>query len=312
MNDLFANISILGLLGAIAGGFFGAAFGALVVFVFTGFILFVAIAILIASGDATFLNQVALGPFGPHISFAGGVAAAAYAYKKGILETGRDIVTALINFKNPSILLVGSIFGVIGYVMHAILLAMPIGAKTDAVALTVVLTAIIARFVFGKTGLIGTHYENKSGLERFRPCEKHSWIAYQDGWKITSLTGLFVGLLSAWVSVILLSAYPESSGVILFGFALSAASLFFLTMNITVPITHHITLISAVAVSLFFSSIANQTLLVIIGAIAGLFAAIIGQVLSRFWLIRGDSHIDPPAGSIVVMTTILIFISAAI
>nr|WP_300652388.1 hypothetical protein [uncultured Anaerobutyricum sp.] len=33
--------------------------------------------------------------FGPHIAFAGGVAAAAYAKKKGVSENGADIVSAL-------------------------------------------------------------------------------------------------------------------------------------------------------------------------------------------------------------------------
>ncbi len=312
MENLFSNITVLGLLGALAGGFFGAAFGALVVFTFTGFALFIGISIILAHGDVAFLNQVALGPLGPHISFAAGVAAAAYAYKKGLLESGRDIVTALISLKSPSVLIVGAIFGVIGYVMQAILIQTPIGSKTDSVALTVVASAIIARFAFGKSGLMGVHHSGKTGMQRFEVCEQHSWIVYQDGWCMTSLTGLFIGGLSAWASVVLLIAYPQASNVILLGFAISAVSLTFLGMGIAVPVTHHITLVSAVAVSLFMDTVVDPTALVIIGSLAGLVVAIIGQVLSRFWLIRGDSHIDPPAGSIFIMTTILILISIAV
>ncbi len=72
------------LLLAFAGGIAGALFGALPNFIFCGFVAIVGAALAIATKDPSFSNAVAWGPwFGPHIGFAGGVAAASYAAKKG-------------------------------------------------------------------------------------------------------------------------------------------------------------------------------------------------------------------------------------
>ncbi|MDR9829680.1 hypothetical protein RCJ22_29255 [Vibrio sp. FNV 38] len=313
MENIF---NVMQLAGAIAGGFLGATFGALVAFVFTGFAILVGIAIVIGSGDPTFLNLIGLGPFfGPHISFAAGIAASAYAAKKGWLESGRDIVTPLVSLGKPKVLLVGAIFGLFGYLVQALLMSVDgLGNYTDSVALTVVISAVVARLMFGKSGIIGEHYQGKKGLKRFETCDKHSWIPYQDSFPMSATLGLFIGAMSAYAAYELLVLYPapEAQGVILFGFAISAISLLFLGMNVMVPATHHITGVSAVAVSLFIGVIDNQFILITVGAVCGLLAAVLGQLFARFWLIRSDTHIDPPASAIWPMTSALILISLAI
>ncbi|MBC7001278.1 hypothetical protein BIZ37_01810 [Photobacterium sp. BZF1] len=313
MDSLF-NISVMGILGSFAGGFLGAVFGGLVAFVFTGIAIIVGIAIIIGSGDSAFLDLIGLGPvFGPHISFAGGVAAAAYASHKGWLANGRDIVTPLVSLSRPSVLMVGGAFGLGGYLVQSILAGIEgIGANTDSVALTVVLSALAARLMFSKCGIIGQHCEGKHGLDRFKTSEQHSWLAYQDTFPMTMILGLFVGAMSAWSALELLKAYPDAPGVIFLGFAISAISLLFLAMNVLVPATHHITLVSAVAVSLFIGVVPNDVALVTIGAISGLCASVLGQLFARFWLIRADTHIDPPASAIWPMTTALILISLVV
>ncbi|MDG3087601.1 hypothetical protein P7F88_16645 [Vibrio hannami] len=310
----FFNISVMGIFGAAAGGFLGATFGGLVAFVFTGIAILVGIAVLVGGGDASFLNLIGLGPFfGPHISFAAGVAAAAYAAKKGWLESGRDIVTPLVSLSRPSVLLVGAGFGVFGYVVQSVIASIDgIGANTDSVALTVVISAVVARLMYSECGIVGQHCEGKKGLDRFKTCEQHSWLAYQDTFAMTAWLGIFVGAMSSWAALELLKAYPEAPGVILVGFAISAVSLLFLAMNVLVPATHHITLVSAVAVSLFMGVVESETTLVIIGALAGLIAAVTGQLFARFWLIRADTHIDPPASAIWPVTSALIFLSVAV
>jgi len=58
---------LLTLLIAAGGGFFGAAIGGLHAFIFTGFMVLVGSAIIMAGGSPEFLNYVAFGPaFGPH------------------------------------------------------------------------------------------------------------------------------------------------------------------------------------------------------------------------------------------------------
>ncbi|WP_394244216.1 hypothetical protein [Vibrio astriarenae] len=313
MENMF---NVMQLAGAIAGGFLGATFGALVAFVFTGFAILVGIAIVMGSGDPTFLNLIGLGPFfGPHISFAAGVAASAYAAKKGWLESGRDIVTPLVSLGKPQVLLVGAAFGLFGFVVQqSLMLVDGLGNQTDSVALTVVISAIVVRLMFGKSGIVGKHCEGKTGLKRFQPCKEHAWLPYQDSFSMSAVLGLFVGAMSAYAAYELLTLYPqpEAQGVLLFGFAISAISLLFLGMNVMVPATHHITAVSAVAVSLFMGTIENQFMVITLGAVCGLLASLLGQLFARFWLIRADTHIDPPASAIWPMTSALIVISVAL
>ena len=75
-------MSFIAILVAFAGGIFGAAVGALLAFVILGFLILVAVAAQSMGAD---LMSIPLGPaFGPHVGgFATGVAAAAYAAKKG-------------------------------------------------------------------------------------------------------------------------------------------------------------------------------------------------------------------------------------
>ena len=63
---------------AFAGGALGAALGASAAFIFTGLFVLIGVAIAAGGGGKEFIGAVAFGPLlGPHISFAGGVAAAA-------------------------------------------------------------------------------------------------------------------------------------------------------------------------------------------------------------------------------------------
>jgi hypothetical protein len=308
------HIDVFDLLGSLAGGFLGAVFGPLIAFVFTGFAVLAGVLALLATGDTGVLDDFAFGAFfGPHISFAGGVAAAAYAGRRGYLTNGRDIVTPLVSLAKPDVLGVGALFGGLGYLIQQVALQIPwFGGHTDTVAFTAVVSAVIARYAFGRTGLVGHHRDGHRGRRRFIPDEHHVWLAYQQSPAIALLLGLGIGALSAWSSVALLARYPTATGVIYLGFAVSAISLLFLAFGVGVPATHHITLISAVAVNAFLPTVGadHQVSLLLIGATAGGFTGLLGETFSRFWLIRGDSHIDPPASSIWPMTTVVLALAA--
>lgn len=309
------HIDVLDLLGAAAGGFLGATFGALVAFVFTGVAVVAGVVAVIGGGDPAFLDTVAFGPFfGPHISFAAGVAAVAYAARRGWIVSGRDIVTPLVSLARPSVLLVGAGFGVLGLVIQQAALAVPgFGSHTDTVAFTVVVSALVARLAFGRTGIVGRHSEGLTGWKRFSPTAEHVWLAYQQRPTMALLLGVFVGGLSAWSSVELLAAYPDAAGVIYLGFGISAISLLFLAFGISVPATHHITLVSAVAAAAFAGKVGGgQVATVLIGALVGGLTALVGEAFSRFWLIRGDTHIDPPASAIWPMTTAVLLVAAVL
>ena len=160
------------LVAAAAGGFFGAAIGALQAFIFCGLTVLLGVVGIFGNASAVFISYVPFGPvFGPHIAFAGGVAAVAYARKRGLAD-GRDIVTPLITSRQPTVLLVGAIFGMLGYVIHAAIAAIPwFGGHTDSVALTVVVSALIVRFAFGSSGLVSAVSRRKT---RSRPGRAHS------------------------------------------------------------------------------------------------------------------------------------------
>lgn len=141
---------------------FGAAIGALPAFILVGFAVLVGIAAGLSGSQFDVLGQIAFGPvLGPHISFAGGVAAAAFAARRerDDIDDGTNIVTPLAGLGDPLPLLVGGIFGAGGYLLQLLLTALipPVEAGfyttyTDVIALVVVISAIIARVAFGRTG----------------------------------------------------------------------------------------------------------------------------------------------------------------
>lgn len=284
-------MTLLGLLGAFGGGIFGAAIGALPAFILVGLLILVGIAINAGGGGGAFLFSISLGAlFSPWTGgFAAGVAAAAYAAKKGKLESGRDISTAVMGLNMPSALIVGGIFGVLGYVIVNVLGGF-LGSWTDVGALTVVLSAIIARLIWGSKGIFG----KCSGANRYAPDDATKWLVWQSGTLQKIAIGLGAGLFAAY-------AAKADPNWLLLGFAFSAFSLFFLQYGTKVPVTHHITLTAAVATA------ASGSL--IWGAVFGLIAAFVGDFMSHVFLIWGDTHIDPPACTIVVLTTLSILLA---
>ncbi|WIY84025.1 hypothetical protein [Propionimicrobium sp. PCR01-08-3] len=301
---------ILMYLAAFGGGFLGATFGALFAFSFVGITLIVGIAVAIATGgDASWINLVSFGPFfGPHISFAGGVGAAAYAHRRGYLTGLRDIATPLVSLAKPDVLIVGGLFGVGGLVVSDIVSIIPwLGTHTDLPGITVIISGIAARLIFGKTGIIGPNSEGLTGKARFTPNDTDCWVRYQEGWGNVAVLGLGTGLLSAWATIALSEAFPDAAASIpLLGFGISAASLMFLTLGAGIPVTHHMTLIAAISASNFLAITGNPVAAVLIGCLFGGISALVGEGFSRLWQIRGDTHIDPPASAIWPMTCVVL------
>lgn len=296
--------SLAALAGAFGGGLFGAAIGGLPAFVFTGFAVLTGVGIALAGGDFDFLGQIAFGPvFGPHIAFAGGAAAAAYARRRGELPDGKDIVTPLASLATWDVLLVGGAFGAGGYLLQ-IALGGVLGNYTDVIALIVFISGVAARLLFGNTGLLGKVTNDEFSGNRFTPGGEQVWVEYQQDWLQAAVIGLGSGLLAAFASLAILEAVPDataSANVI--GFGISAATLVFLALGLEFPVTHHMT------ISASYAAVATGNLWV--GVIAGVVAALVGEVGSRLFLIHGDSHIDPPAWAIFIMAA-FVFVPAAL
>jgi hypothetical protein len=287
------EFSILYLVAAFGGGIFGAAVGGLPAFILCGVAAIVGAGIAAATGDGTFSSIVAWGPIlGPQISFAGGAAAAVYAAKKGKLPGGgRDIATALLGLNSPDILLVGGLFGVIGYLLQWLFANLPmIGDMgfTNPIALSIVVNAIIARLVFGKTGVFG---KVRAGDNRWRVSDVASWLPWLDS-PLTLLTvGLGFGIMVSWSSVQL----PAAAGL---WFGIATVTLFFLQFGVKVPVWHHIAL-------------AAEQVIVFAGAdiwwgvAFALLATYLGDFYGQLFTAHGDSHIDPPSATLFTTFTIM-------
>jgi hypothetical protein len=321
------------LLAAFAGGAFGAALGALPAFCFTGFMVIAGEAANLAVnsvGVAEAVEAAALGApgitgsiafgtvFGPHISFAGGAAAAAYAAKKGYMDFGfayheaKNIPAAL--GTKPDVLAVGGVFGIFGYIVTTI--SANLAAPWDPIAVAVVLSAVAHRLAFGYD-LIGP--VAGSGIFDMGPFEREEtraaadggevatdggegrlatepWLPHQYEWGNVAMIGLTAGLLGG------ITALTTGSPFLAFG--ISAASLTFLNLGVEkIPVTHHMTLpASTAALAVTGGSAEVGAVAMVVAGVFGISGALTGEVVQRIFYAHGDTHFDPPAAAIVVNT----------
>jgi len=292
------SFDIMYLIAAFGGGVIGAAVGGLPAFIMCGVAAIVGAGIAAATGNGAFSALVAWGPIlGPQISFAGGAAAAVYAAKKGKLANGRDIGTALLGLESPDILIVGGLFGMIGYVLWWAFANLPqIGGIgfTNPIALSIVCNAIIARLVFGKTGIFG---KVRAGDNRWLVSDVAAWLPWLSAPMVLLTVGVGFGLVVSWCTVQLPAAVS-----VWFGFA--TITLVFLEFNVKVPVWHHIALAAEQAIVVGGGDIWWGVAFAVLGAYLGEFYAML-------FTAHGDSHIDPPSAALFTTWTIMALVKAA-
>lgn len=285
------------LLLAFAGGIAGAAFGALPNFIFCGAMAIVGAGLTIATGnDHGFIANVAFGPmFGPHISFAGGAAAAAYAASKGKLANGRDIGSAMMGLDSWDVLLVGGLFGALGYLIQWVLNFVPnIGAFawTNTVALSITINAIIVRLAFGKKGVFG---KVRAGDNRWVPTDVGSWLPWESRPSQLVMIAISVGLLASYFAKTL-----GDGGVL--GFGIGAFFLVFLQYGTKVPVTHHIALAAGMATAASKGDI-------FWGLSMALLVTFFCEIWACVFTCHADTHIDPPSVALATVQFIIPVIS---
>ncbi len=285
-------------LAAFAGGAFGAAIGALPAFIFTGFTVIAGEALTIAGGPGEGLpggditGLIGFGPvFGPHISFAAGAAAAAYAAKQGYIDDGKNILWAA-GTHHIDVLAVGGIFGLLGFAGTELLNFAEF--PTDNIALMVFLSALIHRVAFGYSvigEITGDGIFDVSPWERDEENAPGIWLPWQYKWSGVAFIGVVGGLLGGFIYLV------TGSGVL--GFGISAASLVFLQCGVdNIPVTHHITLPGSVGA---FGAVAagyGDVTVLLFALGFGVFGAIMGEVTERVFYMHGKTHVDPPAAAI--------------
>lgn len=299
------SIDIFALVAAFGGGVFGASVGALPAFILTGVVAIIGGIASVAAPGADYVTYMAFGSFlGPHVAFAGGVAAAAYAKKIGASENGADIATSCNGYGNPSILAVGGVFGIIGYIIAAIV-AFVFGGLipnvfTDNPGMTVFISGCIARLAFGKRGLL-------SDASVRAPLSKGgalgNMLLISIGYAIV-VSGVYVVLAGTVEDVAILGSYH----VVIFG--LAAVSLVFAEMGQALYGWHHIGIISAEAAMAGYA-MGGAGMAMILGIVMGLVAGILQDFETCFLNSDVDSHIDGPAFAIFISTIIISIIKIA-
>ncbi len=291
---------LLGVIAAFGGGLFAASIGGLESFIFTGvFSIVGGVAAMCGAADASgvLINYFAFGVFfGPHIAFTAGVAAAAYAKKQGYIQNGADIVTPLVSLGKPDVLLIGGVFGAIGYLIKELvtnnLFAGTISPRlvTDGPGIWVFFGGIIIRFLFGGKLATGTKAISDSFSNTLTMACGYSCI----------VAGLYTAAIAAGVPV---EAFGGVYHVIIFG--LAAIGLTFAAMGLPFAGCHHIVIMAAEGVVQAYANTQNLFVALIVGIVFGLLAATIGEIEGNLWNSGKDSHIDPPATAIFSLTFLL-------
>jgi hypothetical protein len=334
---------VLLIITALAGGAFGAALGALPAFIFTGFVVFLGegVAILqreiVSQVDAVPAGELAVGITGvigfgaitgPHIAFAGGVAASAYAGKKypemepdgWPYHFGKNILYAF--GTKPDILAVGAIFGLIGMLITQVANGLfsnviEMTPPTDFIAVSVFATAFLARPVFGYPIVgkpAGSGFLDMSPFERgdlhFQagdgPAEHagrlavEPWLGHQYKWANVTTIGVVGGILSGYIWI--------QTGSIFLGYAISAISLLFLNLGVEkIPVTHHITLIGSTG-AVVVDPIGGSVVALLAAGAFGAASGLLGEVTQRLFYSHSGTHIDPPAMAIAIMMFLVVLL----
>ena len=329
------------VIAALAGGAFGAAIGALPAFIFTGFLVFLGegLAILrravggavpgVEPGEfaAGVTGTIGFGPItGPHIAFAGGVAASAYAGMKypemepddWDYHFGKNILYAF--GTKPDILAVGAVFGVVGMLIARVAIGLGAAVPTDGIALSVVATAFLARVAFGypvvgKPG--GSGFLDMSPFEReemrtatdggetatdggvaLERLATEPWLPHQYKWSGVTAIGVVGGILAGFIWL--------RTGSVFMGYAISAMSLLFLQLGVEkIPFTHHITLMGSVGAVLAMPMFGSEVVAILAAAAFGAFSGLMGELTQRIFYSHSGTHVDPPAMAIAITMVIV-------
>lgn len=295
------TLTVSEFLGAAGGGALGAALGALLAFSMMGAVVVVCAVAAAVSASSTLLGDLALGPvLGPHVTFAGGVAAAAYAAHKGLHESGRDIALPLVVYDRAAILGIGAIFGVLGQFIARMVGEIPALhdsageaiAVTDSLAVSVVVTALVAAALWGR--------------HRFEPAKRQTWLA----WQHSPLQVIVMGAAAGTAAGAVYLAWPEesagSAGAFVYG--LSALSLLALVFGKAVPVTHHITLPAVLAAGVVAGHDVSDSWVLLAAIGAGVAGSVLAEAWARLCHERSPVHLDPPAFAIAAMATALALI----
>lgn len=339
---VLSELTIGILLAGFAGGIFGAAIGALPALSLAGVVIVAGetLAVVFPESTAATLDvfgvgaapldavgttaAIGFGPvLGPHVAFAGGVAGAAFAGRKGTFDTtfryhqAKQIAKPL--GSAPRVLLVGGVFGLFGVLVARV--ATGLSLPVDPIALAVVISAFVHRLVLGYP-LLGRVRETEHSLLDMSPFENSAYWGDEDNetaqgtggrhvvepwqpdhyaWENNVVLGVGVGLGAGFIAL--------ATGSVFLAFGITLASLLFLAGGLyTLPVTHHMALpagIAALAVD------TDPLVALVLAGIFGVLGAVIGELAQRLFYAHGDTHFDPSFLSILATSLLLALLVTA-
>ena len=282
---------LFNILAAFGAGALAASIGAVNAFIMTGILAIVAGVGTCLGVDAGFTAAIAFGTvLGPHMSFAAGAAATAYAKKKGYIDNGCALGQGLAFLGKADVLVVGGVFGIIAYLIADFVVAKIFGGLipygTDNPGMVVVISGIIARLAF-----------TDNGLKSKNP----TFLAKGEALTALLVRAIALSLMAGGTGVALDAAGYSLGGYNLIIFGLAAVSLLFPGM----ASWHHIGIISAYGTMIGVGAGLAPAGTVILAVVAGVLAALLCNFENCFMNTEVDSHIDGEGFSICLMTIVL-------
>ncbi|MBS4761705.1 hypothetical protein KG089_03145 [Carnobacteriaceae bacterium zg-ZUI252] len=268
-------MTVESLIFAFFGGVFGATIGAIPSIGLTGFFVIIGSIIQYLGGGTAFLNDVAFGYFfGPHIAFAGAVAATAYLGKKNIGQfTGNSIDKSPFETQNAVALLYGGLYAIIGLI-SAYFFTQILGLKVDGGAVGIIVTGIITRIHFGDGKILSPHLNLSFSSKKLLFGMLYS--------------GAFSAVIAWTVSITHIAAFGFGIGAFLFFFTIFGAKFF---------VGHHI----GISAGLAYMAFQNFGIAILFGVGAWF----LFELTARLFNTNTRTHIDPPAYAIAVVTLII-------
>jgi hypothetical protein len=296
---------ILDCITAVAGGCLGAALSALGGFVLFGLLGVLGLLyLLVAQSDALMAVVAGSVLLRPSVCFLGGVVAAAYARKRGLIACGKDIGRSFVAYRRVEIMAVAGCAGLAGYLANVALDALLAGAL-DTVALTVVLIPLALKYLWGMTTTNDCAGSSHAVPSPYRFFERFSRPAGRTA--VSCVVGGGAALLTA--ALFLAPQTRPFAGLAVF--FVSALLLMPVFVGIPAPATHHFSGPAGATVATWLALQGTEPtgwgllLVALWGVAAAQIGLLAAQTLEPMFFTEGDIHVDPPAMGIVVSTAVM-------
>lgn len=301
---------------AFASGVLGSSLGAVGAVIMTAVAALAGIVGNISGADVNLVNEIAFGMFlGPQVSFGPACCAAAYAKKRGYLESSKSIATPLISLKHYDVLVVGGLFAVLGWYMNLGIAKMLPGI-VDTVALTVVLISLIAKIIFGGNGIRSAIGVVPDGQKRYSIFNEQVWIPYQtaaNGIQLLIISGS-VGAISGYIVQLFCTLAEQTGNTALADastlpvWAIAVICFLLNAHGLPIPVFHHIGLVAGYAAKMAFMGGGTDGTCILWAISFGILAAYAGDFLAKTFTVFGEGFVDPPSMAIALCSILPLMI----